>query len=88
MCRENGYQQQPSHQFKGKSLFFFYKIFYQVFKDRTFYKRFFFFFREFQSMMSASDDCYLSSDQDTQLVFSVSEDQSPYLLFGDMKILQ
>ena len=39
-------------------------------------------------MMSASDDCYLSSDQDTQLVFSVSEDQSPYLLFGDMKILQ
>ena len=39
-------------------------------------------------MMSASDDCYLSSDQDTQLVFDVGEDQTLYLLFDDKKILQ
>ena len=68
--------------------FFFIKFFTKFLKIEHFTNDFFFFFREFQSMMSASDDCYLSSDQDTQLVFSVSEDQSPYLLFGDMKILQ
>ena len=65
---------------------FFCKNFYQVFKDGTFYKRNF--FREFQSMISASDDCHLSSNQDTQLIFDVGEDQAPYLLFDDKKILQ
>ena len=39
-------------------------------------------------MISTSDDCYLSSDQNTQLIFGVGEDQTPYLLFDDKKILQ
>ena len=39
-------------------------------------------------MISASDDCHLSSNQDTQLIFDVGEDQAPYLLFDDKKILQ
>ena len=39
-------------------------------------------------MISASNDCYLSSDQDTQLIFGIGKDQTSYLLFDDKKILQ
>ena len=39
-------------------------------------------------MISTSDDYYLSSDQDTQLIFGIDKDQTPYLLFDDKKILQ
>ena len=67
-------------------MFFFVKFFTKFLKIEHFTKDFF--LREFQSMISTSDDCYLSSDQDTQLIFGIGEDQTPYLLFDDKKILQ